>query len=92
MRETDGGLIVIEARHKSWASHEAFNLLKTYKIGRVLADPALVWPAETFDTPPQYIRLHGKPKIYYSVYSDEKIEFFSKLVAPDGWCIFDNTA
>ena len=92
MRETDRGPIIIEARHKSWALPEAVSLLKAYKIGRVLADPALVWPAETFDTPPQYIRLHGKPKIYYSVYSDEEIEFFSKLVAPDGWCIFDNTA
>jgi uncharacterized protein YecE (DUF72 family) len=93
MRNTDMGPIVIEARHKSWASLEASDLLKTYEIDRVLADPALVWPVEVFDTPPRYIRLrNGKPKIYYSVYSDEEIEFFFKNVAPDGWCVFDNTA
>ncbi|CUX68005.1 conserved hypothetical protein [Agrobacterium tumefaciens str. Kerr 14] len=38
------------------------------------------------------MRLHGKPKIYYSSYTDEEISAFSKLIAPDGWCVFDNTA
>lgn len=92
MRATDEGQIVIEARHKSWASQEAVDLLKTHKINRVFADPALVWPAEAFDEPPRYVRLHGKPRIYYSAYSDDEIRFFSKLMAPDGWCVFDNTA
>ncbi|MDH2088137.1 DUF72 domain-containing protein [Rhizobium pusense] len=92
MRGSDNGQIVIEARHESWASQEAVDLLKTYKIDRVFADPALVWPAETFNEPPRYVRLHGKPKIYYSTYSDDEIRHFCKLVAPDGWCVFDNTA
>jgi len=37
-------------------------------------------------------RLHGKPKIYYLSYTDEEIGSFSKLLVPDGWCVFDNKA
>ncbi|WP_429925525.1 DUF72 domain-containing protein (plasmid) [Agrobacterium vitis] len=92
MRDADNGPIVIEARHKSWASNEALDLLRNYAIDRVLADPAPVWPAEVFDTPSKYVRLHGKPKIYYSSYTDGEIRSFSELLAPDGWCVFDNTA
>jgi uncharacterized protein YecE (DUF72 family) len=92
MRDAADGPIVIEVRHKSWASAEALDLLKTYRIDRVLADPAPVWPAEDFDTPPKYVRLHGKPKIYYSSYTDEEIRSFSKVLAPDSWCVLDNTA
>lgn len=92
MRNADDGPIVIEVRHKSWASAETLDLLKSYAIDRVLADPAPVWPAEDFDKPPKYVRLHGKPKIYHSSYTDEKISAFSALLAPDSWCVFDNTA
>lgn len=92
MRSADEGPIVIEVRHKSWASAEALDLLKSYAIDRVLADPAPVWPAENFGTPPKYARLHGKPKIYFSSYTDEEIRSFSKLLACDSWCVFDNTA
>jgi uncharacterized protein YecE (DUF72 family) len=92
MRNADKGPIVIEVRHKSWASAEALDLIKSFAIDRVLADPAPVWQAEDFDTAPRYVRLHGKPKIYYSSYADEEMRSFSKLLAPDGWCVFDNTA
>ena len=92
IRNIDNGRVVIEARHKSWASAEALDLLKSYAIDRVLADPSPVWPVESFDAAPRYIRLHGKPKLYYSSYSDEEIRAFSKLMAPGSWCVFDNTA
>ncbi|MCF1470056.1 DUF72 domain-containing protein [Agrobacterium vitis] len=92
MRDADSGRIVIEVRHKSWTSAEATDLLKTYEIDRVLADPAPVWPLEDFKEAPCYVRLHGKPKIYYSSYKDDDISSFSKLLAPDSWCVFDNTA
>ncbi|MBB6510610.1 uncharacterized protein YecE (DUF72 family) [Rhizobium soli] len=91
-RDYDTGAIVIEVRHKSWTSVEALDLLRAYDVDRVLADPAQVWPPEDFITPPRYVRLHGKPKIYYSSYSDNEITSFSKLLAPDSWCVFDNTA
>jgi len=92
MRDADKGMIVIEARHKSWACKEALALLKSYAIERVLADPAPTWPADDFAHPPRYIRLHGNPEIYYSSYTDEEIRSFSELLAKDSWCIFDNTA
>jgi uncharacterized protein YecE (DUF72 family) len=92
MRNADDGPIVIEVRHRSWASAEALDLLKTFAIDRVLADPAPVWPVEDFDGPSRYVRLHGKPKIYYSGYTGDEIRLFSELLASDGWCVFDNTA
>ena len=61
-------------------------------MDRVLADPEQVWPLEDFITPPRDVRLHGKPKIYYSSYTDDEITSFSKLLAPNSWCVFDNTA
>lgn len=92
IRDIDDGPVVIEARHKSWASAEARDLLKNYAIDRVLADPSRVWPAEAFADPPRYVRLHGRPKIYYSSYSEDEIRSFTKLLASDSWCVFDNTA
>jgi len=92
MREAYPEQIVIEVRHESWASIEAKDLLKTYAIDRVLADPAPVWPAAGFAAAPRYVRLHGKPKMYYSTYTEDEIEAFSKLLTPNSWCVFDNTA
>ena len=92
MRNSDNGPIVVEPRHKSWTSPEAMKLLKNYGIDRVFADPAPVWQANDFEKPPRYVRLHGKPKIYYSSYTDQEIKSFSELLAPDSWCVFDNTA
>lgn len=92
MRDADAGPIFIEARNESWASAEALDLMTTYAIDQVLADPALVWRADDFETQPKYVRLHGKPKTYYSSYADDEIKSFSILLAPDGWCVFDNTA
>jgi uncharacterized protein YecE (DUF72 family) len=92
MRDSDRGPMVIEVRHKSWASDEAASLLKEYAIDRVFADPALVWAVEDFAGPPLYIRLHGRPKIYYSSYTEEEVMSFSRLLSAEGWCVFDNTA
>lgn len=92
MRDSDQGPLVMEVRHKSWASDEAAALLREYAIDRVLADPALVWSVKDFADPPRYVRLHGKPRVYYSSYTAEEIRSFSTLLEPDGWCVFDNTA
>lgn len=92
IRNADDGPIVIEARHQSWGAADALDLLKSYAIDRVLADPAPVWPATHFTVPPRYVRLHGKPKIYYSSYSKDEIRSFKELLGPDSWCVFDNTA
>lgn len=92
LRDADRGSIVIEVRHKSWATNEAITLLRKYGIDRVLADPAPVWSAEDFAEPPRYLRLHGGPRIYYSKYGTEEISAFLRLLVPESWCVFDNTA
>lgn len=92
VRNLDQGQIVIEARHKSWACEEAIALLQRFSIDRVLADPAMVWEAADFPHPPRYIRLHGKPKIYYSSYTEKEILATLQIGGPSSWCVFDNTA
>jgi uncharacterized protein YecE (DUF72 family) len=92
LRQRWDGRIVLEARHRSWASPEALDCLADHRIDRVLADPAPVWPATTFAEPPVYVRLHGTPKIYYSSYDETEIGRYRQMLADDGWCVFDNTA
>jgi uncharacterized protein YecE (DUF72 family) len=92
MRSCYEGPLVVEPRHLSWGAEEACGLLRAYRIERVLADPAPVWPVNAFAAPPAYIRLHGQPKIYHSSYTDAEIAVFAALAGPDSWCVFDNTA
>lgn len=92
MRRVFTGTLVLEPRHKSWASPPARALLQHHAIDRVLADPAPVWPASDFHEAPRYVRLHGVPEIYYSSYGDAEIRAFAKRLAADSWCVFDNTA
>lgn len=92
IRAMDAGPVVIEPRHRSWASPAALTVLQNYSIDRVLADPAPVWPAADFSDPLRYVRLHGKPVMYHSRYGKGEIKAFAERLAPDGWCVFDNTA
>ncbi|WP_422924612.1 DUF72 domain-containing protein [Singulisphaera sp. PoT] len=93
------GLLACEPRHKTWFSPEAEELLASYEVARVAADPAVVpsaaepggWPGLL------YFRLHGSPEMYYSPYEPEALEAMSKRLAEAStstpcWCIFDNTA
>ena len=92
MRSAHSGPLVIEVRHKSWASDAAMALLARHRIDRVFADPEIVWQIGDFQEPPRYVRLHGKPKIYYSHYAASEIEAVLQELAADSWCVFDNTA
>lgn len=92
MRQAHAGPLAVEVRHRSWASEPALTLLRRYRLDRVLASPAPVWQADDFSEPPRYVRLHGTPQMYYSSYGDEEIAAFARLLADDGWCVFDNTA
>ncbi len=92
MRSNHSGQIVIEVRHRSWASEAALSLLERHEVGRVLADSPLVWTAESFTHCSPYVRLHGSPKIYYSSYSEDSIRAYTERLGEDSWCVFDNTA
>ena len=91
MRGSHAGPIVLEPRHASWAGETARELLQRFAIDRVLADPPVIRDAGVFPAA-TYIRLHGKPKVYYSSYGETEIDAFLQRLAPDGWCVFDNTA
>ncbi|PZM15524.1 DUF72 domain-containing protein [Rhizobium tubonense] len=92
MRKQHGGEIVIEPRHESWASDGASDLLDELTIDRVVADPIKIAGMVPADEGFRYLRLHGKPKIYYSSYSSLEIGAFSEMLSQNDWCIFDNTA
>ena len=99
-RRRHPGPIVCEPRHPTWFTEAATALLIEYQVARVAADPAIIpaaaepdgWPGLT------YRRLHGTPEIYYSPYPPERLQVIAAelrqaaAIAPENWCIFDNTA
>lgn len=92
--------IVCEPRHPSWFDDEATELLAAYNISRVIADPPIRGVAHV--APPRsdivYLRLHGSPVIYRSVYDDAYLEQLAQWIALQCevglrvWCVFDNSA
>jgi uncharacterized protein YecE (DUF72 family) len=91
--------VVCEARHRSWFTPEAEDILTTLGIAQVMADPPVVQQAFADNSlSTAYVRLHGSPQIYHSPYSEE---FLTRLeeelrkyqaAGKTAWCIFDNTA
>jgi uncharacterized protein YecE (DUF72 family) len=97
LRERFDGDIVCEPRHPSWSSAEAEDLLITWQVARVAADPEPVPAAATLRgwRGLAYYRLHGSPEIYESAYSKTYLNALAQKIAALGtpaWCIFDNTA
>ncbi len=96
---SDGGArpIVCEPRHASWFTPQVDALLEAWRVARVGADPARAPGAEAPGgwTGIRYFRLHGAPRVYYSSYSDDRLNDVATMIstAPNEvWCIFDNTA
>jgi uncharacterized protein YecE (DUF72 family) len=91
--------VACEPRHESWFTAEADELLNTFQVARVAADPARVAAAASPGgwRGMSYYRLHGSPKIYYSAYVADFITALARDVAReasadrDVWVIFDNT-
>lgn len=100
LRDMFGCMVAFEARHPSWFSEPATELLRECGVTRVIADPAAGQPGEHVPTSEDsvYVRLHGAPRIYYSRYSPEYVaavrrELDAYVAAGRRcWCIFDNTA
>lgn len=107
LRELHEGAAVCEPRHASWFDSTAEQMLDRFRIGRVAADPARVsaasrpggWLGEHRDgaNTTVYYRLHGSPRMYWSIYPMERIAEWSAALhalplSCDAWCIFDNTA
>lgn len=82
LREVYDGAVVLEARHPSWASHDAQQAMKANAISGVAADPPLLSTdlRPSGHAEPVYFRLHGSPRVYWSSYSDEFLEALSMQV------------
>jgi uncharacterized protein YecE (DUF72 family) len=97
LRARYAGRIACEPRHTSWFGGMADDVLVTFEVARVVADPS---PAGAPFVPGgwtgfAYWRLHGTPRVYYSAYDDAQLAAIAELIssAPaPAWCIFDNTA
>jgi uncharacterized protein YecE (DUF72 family) len=95
-----GAGIVFEARHPSWFSEAATELLTESRVARVIADPAAGQSGPHVPTSSEtvYLRLHGSPRIYYSRYAPQYVESVRRALTVQSeagrtcWCIFDNTA
>jgi uncharacterized protein YecE (DUF72 family) len=99
LRDRFTGGVVCEPRHATWFTPEADDLLNTFQVARVAADPAPTAPAAQPGGWPGlvYYRLHGAPPLYYSAYDDAYIQALAaslreKAQGAPVWCIFDNTA
>jgi uncharacterized protein YecE (DUF72 family) len=97
LRECTSQNVVCEPRHPSWFEAKADNLLASFEIARVAADPARVPEAGRpgGSRALEYHRLHGAPRMYYSEYGpiflSELANTISQSRADEVWCIFDNT-
>ncbi|WP_353064915.1 DUF72 domain-containing protein [Tunturibacter psychrotolerans] len=88
---------VIEPRHATWFTPDVDDLLQSFRIARVAADPARVPQAAYAAGWGEliYCRLHGSPRIYYSPYPEGYLRSLAASFAAhptkEIWCIFDNT-
>jgi uncharacterized protein YecE (DUF72 family) len=98
LRARFAGGVVCELRHASWFTLRADALLVEFHIARVAADPPVGvacleaggWQGL------HYFRLHGSPRVYYSVYDTGQIQRLAQQLSSLNldvpcWCIFDNT-
>ena len=100
LRRRYAGAAVVEPRHASWFADAADLLLAEHGIGRVAADPALMAAAYVpgGDRRLVYFRLHGSPRMYFSIYNDRFLNTLARQLrveqaaGAECWCIFDNTA
>ena len=87
-----------EARHTSWFTEEALDLLREHNIAFVIASSGKRFPTlETTTSDTVYLRLHGDEKLYDSNYSDENLEKYAWMIkdwleeGKDVWMFFNNT-
>ncbi len=88
--------LACEARHATWFGDEATTLMREQGIVRVIADPPVGEPGpyRAICEGQAYVRLHGSPLIYRSIYEPERLaQVAAWLRGRQGRAlvIFDNT-
>ncbi len=91
-------VFALEARHNSWFTAQAQDLLRDYHISWVISSAGKRFPQlETTTTNTVYLRLHGDEKMYTSAYTDEQLERYAfmlhdwLLAEKEVWVYFNNT-
>jgi uncharacterized protein YecE (DUF72 family) len=99
LRNAFGGKVACEPRHPTWFAANADQMLSSFSVARVAADPPPVASAVTPGGCQSFVyrRLHGSPVVYSSSYDDEALATLARNLFADGpnvkdsWCFFDNT-
>lgn len=91
-------VFALEARHKSWFTEQAQDLLGEYDISWVISSAGKRFPKlETTTTDIVYLRLHGDEKMYAAAYSEEQLERYAFMIHDwlladkEVWVYFNNT-
>lgn len=70
----------LEIRHYSWLEDEPIALMKKYNIAFVISQSKDHFPyAEHVTSPHVYVRFHGPGALYASAYTNEQLQYYSKL-------------
>ncbi len=100
IRERYEGAMVIEPRHKTWIGPDALEVLREFRLNKVIADPEPCPSDDEFQKTSHdafYVRWHGSPVIYESRYEAASLESLWATVRiaaetyKSVWAIFDNT-
>lgn len=89
---------VLEFRHRSFCTEEAFDQMRSHGIGCVIADTAGRWPqAEAVTSDVVYVRLHGHTELYRSGYPPGLLDRWAERCrewaqGADVFVYFDNDA
>lgn len=89
-------LVAVEFRHQSWWNDEIFNLFKKYQwIFCGVSFPGKI-PEDVIITNSKigYYRLHGKPTLYKSPYSEEFLDNLAQEISntnQEFYIYFNNT-
>lgn len=89
---------VLEFRHRSFCSDQAFDQMRRHDIGCVIADTAGRWPeAEAVTNDVVYVRLHGDTELYTSGYTPAALDRWAAKCRAwteeaDVFVYFDNDA
>lgn len=99
MRNLSRVSVACEARHATWFSREACDMLREFDITQVRADPEVApLPASSAHGDLIYLRLHGSPRMYHSSYDEAFLDRLAEEIrdclrsGKKVWCVFDNTA
>ncbi len=88
----------LEFRSKTFATPEAYDVMRSHHVACVLADTAGRWPKVDEDTASfRYVRLHGDSELYASGYGDEALDAWASTLSEwarnqDVYVYFDNDA